>query len=121
MEIKIMASGSVVLTPELKQTIENKIEKVSMLLKADPAAMIDVEVGTTAGGQRTGDIFRAEINVQLTGGMVRAEAVRSTIHSALDEAVAEARREVRKRREKKRDLMRDGASKIKDFFRRFGR
>lgn len=116
-----MASGAVVLTDELKKFIEEKLRKLEVLLdSADTTAMADVEVSTTAGGQRTGDIFRAEINLQFSGGMVRAEATRDTLHAALDEAVGEARRELRKSKGKRRDLMRRGAAQVKDFFRRFG-
>jgi ribosomal subunit interface protein len=122
METKILASGAVVLTDELKKFIEDKLLKVTALVDpADTAAMVDVEIGTTAGGQRTGDIFRAEINLQFKGGFVRAEATRDTLHGAVDEAVTEARRELRKTKQKKRDLMRDGAAQVKDFFRNFGK
>jgi ribosomal subunit interface protein len=121
METKIMASGAVVLTDELKKFIEEKLEKVTVLVGADDtAAMVDVEIGTTTGGQKTGDIFRAEINLQFSGGMIRAEAVRDTLHGAVDEAVSEARRELRKSKGKRRDLIRRGATTVKNFFRGFG-
>ena len=120
MEIKIMASGTVVLTGELKKFIEEKLAKLTALVNPrDTAAMIDVEVGTATGGQRSGNIFRAEINLQFAGTMVRAEAVGATLHGAIDEAVTEARRELRKTKDKRRDLMRRGATQVKEFFRGF--
>lgn len=116
-----MATGAVVLTDELRTFIEKKLEKISMHIGADPSALADVEVGTTTAGQRTGDVFRAEINIQFSGSFVRAEAVRDTLHAAIDEAAAEARREVRKKRGRDRDMVRKGAAQVKEFFRKFGK
>ncbi len=122
METKIEATGAVVLTEELKKFIQDKLGKVTMFVDpADTSAMVDVEIGTTAGGQRTGDIFRAEINLQFAGGMVRAEATRDTLHAAIDEAVKQARREVRKTKDKHRDLVKKGALQVKEFFRKLGK
>lgn len=122
MEIKIKTTGAVVLTDELRQFVELKVGKATKLLDpTDTTALAEVEIGTTSAGQRTGDVFRAEINLSFEGGMVRAEAVRDTLHAAIDEAVGEARREVKKFRGKHRDLARRGAASVKNFFRRFGK
>lgn len=121
METKIKVTGAVMLTDELREFIEKKIEKLALFLKNDPAAIAEVEVGTTSAGQRTGDVYRAEVHMTFTGGDVYAEAVRGTLHAAFDKAASEARRELRRKMSKNRDLMRHGASQVKDFFRNFGK
>ena len=116
----LKATGSVMLTDEIRTFIDTKLSKLGKLLNTNDGALrADVEVGTT-GGARTGEMFRAEINLSWSGGVVRAEATRETLHAAIDEAVEEVRGEVRKKSTKHRDLVRRGAARVKDFFRYFG-
>lgn len=121
MQINLKTSGSIALTSELRAFAELKVRKLEQLLDdRDTSALVDVELGTSVGGQKTGDLYRAEINLQYAGGFVRSEAVRETMHHAIDVSVAEARTELRKKVGRKRDLMRRGALKVKKLFRRFG-
>jgi ribosomal subunit interface protein len=119
MEMKLKVTGAVLLTDELRSFVEEKVAKLEKLLdSADTTVLAEVEIGSVSQS-RTGDMFRAEINLSFTGGFARAEAVRESLHAAVDEAVDEARREVRRARTKHRDLMRRGAARVKEFFRRF--
>lgn len=121
MELKIKASGSVVLTEELKTFIEKKVQKIAIFLKKDPTAIVEVEVGTTSSGARTGDVYRAEVHATFAGGDVYAEEHAEQLHPAINKTVSEARRELKKARGKNRDMVRKGASQVKDFFRNFGK
>ncbi len=121
MQTKIKTSGSVILSDELNAFIDKKVQKLAVFLKKDDAAICEIEVGTTSAGQRTGDVYRAEVHVTFSGGDAYAEATTNTVHGALDRAVSEARRELRKKKGKDRDLMRKGAGEVKEFFRRFGK
>ncbi len=121
MEIKTKVTGSVVMSDELAVYITNKLEKITIFLKKDPTAIFEVEVGTTAGGQRTGDVYRAEIHATFAGGDVYAESTAANLHLAIDRTIKEARREFKKRRGKNNDAMRKGAIQVKDFFRNFGK
>jgi ribosomal subunit interface protein len=120
MHIKIKGSGSVLLTDELKQFIDEKLKKIEKIIGGDSTALVEVEVGTVTS-HRTGEIFRAELNVSFAGTMARAEATREMLHAAIDKAVSEARREVRKIRSKERTMTRRGSAAVKDFLRKFGR
>ena len=121
MELKIKATGAVILTEELQAFVDKKAEKLGVFLQDDPTAIIEIEVGTTSAGQRTGDVYRGEVHATFTGGDVYAEAVQGTLHGAIDQAFGEARRKLRKDRGKHRDLMRRGAAQVKGFFRNFGK
>ena len=119
LEITIKTTGAVLLTGELRAFVEEKVGKLEKLLDpADTTTLAEVEL-ESVNQSRTGDSFRAELNLSYAGGFTRAEAKRETLHAALDEAVAEARRGLRKNRTKHRDLVRRGAVRVKDFFRRF--
>ncbi len=115
--IALKATGAVMLTDEVRTYLDEKFQKIEKLLsETDTSARADVELGTT-GGARTGEQFRAEINLKVAGAFHRAEATRETLHAAIDEAVEEVRGEVRKSVTKHRDLVRRGAARVKDIFR----
>lgn len=120
MEIKIKGTGSVMLTDELQALIEKKIQKIQKLMpKDDTTALVEVEVGTTSAGQRTGDVYRAEFNVTFDGNhLARSEAIRDTLQSAIDEAIQNVRREIRKTKGRERSLFLRGAARAKELFRR---
>ncbi|MES2135289.1 MAG: ribosome-associated translation inhibitor RaiA [Patescibacteria group bacterium] len=120
MQINLKTSGSIVLTSELREFVESKARKFEQLINSKDESLVDIELGTSVGGQKTGEVYRAEINLQYPGGFVRSEATRETMHKAIEVAVAEARAELRKKIGRKRDLVRRGAAKVKDFFRGFG-
>lgn len=121
MQINLKASGSIVLTSELRMFVEKKVVKLTQLLDPrDSTTLVDIELGTGVGGQKAGDVCRAEINLQYAGGFVRSEAMRETMHNAIESAVTEARAELRKKVGRKRALIRRGALRVKDFFRGFG-
>ncbi len=119
MRITIKTTGSVMLTSELRSLVEEKVGKLEKLLdQNDSTILAEVELGSVSQS-RTGDSFRAEINLTFAGGFARAEALRETLRTALDATVDDVRGEVRRSRTKHRDLVRRGASKVKDFFRYF--
>ncbi len=121
MRTTIKATGSVMLTEEVRSFVEEKTEKLGKLLDPkDTTVLAEVELEALSQ-QKAGTFFRAEINLSFAGGFVRAEASRETLHAALDEAVSEVRREVLGARSKRRNLVRRGAARMKDFFRRFER
>ena len=121
MRINIKATGSVVLTEELRSFVEEKIEKLGKLLDPkDTTILAEIELQSISES-KTDDLFRAEINLSFTGRLVRAEARAETLHAAIDDAISEAKREVHGARSKRRNLVRRGAARVKGFFRRFER
>lgn len=120
MQINFKTSGSIVLTDELRTFAEKKAGKLEQLLdEHDTTTLADIELATAVGGQKTGDIYRAEITLQYAGGFVRAEAIRDSMHKAVDSMVAEARKELRRKVGRKRTLTRRGGAMVKKLFRRF--
>ena len=104
---------------ETKNRIDQKIQSITKFIKlsADAEALFNVEVGKTTTAQHSGDIFRAEINLEHSGKFYRSEATKSNLYEALDEATEEMISVVRKNKEKKSSLFRRGATKVKNFFR----
>lgn len=108
------------LTEALEDYLTTKISKLEQLVdENDTSAIADVEVGKSVGGQRSGEIYRAEINLHVAGAYLYAESEKDDIRAAIDEVKDEMVRELRKNKEKKETLFRKGARKMKEMIRGF--
>ncbi|MCL4403784.1 ribosome-associated translation inhibitor RaiA [Patescibacteria group bacterium] len=86
MKINIEATGFDV-TPTIKAYIESKIGSLARLLKRFETAgevMALVEVGRTTRHHKHGDVFRAALNLDLPGKVIRAESENEDLRTAVD-------------------------------------
>ena len=98
---------------ELKEYLAKRLSKLEQLIDdSDTAALADVELEKYSG-QNTGKIYRAEINLKLSGEYLRAESEAEAIRDAIDKIQEKMIREVRKADEKQRDQARAGAREAK--------
>jgi len=94
---------------ELTQAIKDYInEKVGSLAKFfDQALIARVEVGLTTKHHQKGNIFRAEINLEVPQkNLLRAEAVSEDLYVSINQAREELERQIKKYKEKMRGNVR---------------
>ena len=70
-------------------------------------------------GQQTGRIFRAEINLQVGGTLLRSTATSERMEDAIEQAKNELKSELVRTSGKRQSMFRRGAKRIKDML-RFG-
>lgn len=114
------------LTPAISQYIEEKIGGLEKFISGDglkqwdehrqAAVEADVEIARTTGHHRSGDVFRAEVNLKLPGRIVRAEAEEWDIRVAIDKIKDELQIEVKKYKNKQETKYRKGSRIIKKLF-----
>jgi putative sigma-54 modulation protein len=83
---------------------------------ADDSAMCYVEVGKISKHHKSGDVFRAEINLHIGGKSFRAEAEEADLYAAIDVVKDEMVAELRNSKTKRLNLLRRGGQKIKGMF-----
>ena len=83
----------------------------------DESATVALEVGKTSRHHNKGDVFRAEVNLHISGSNLRAEAERDDLHMAIDEVREEIVRELTKNKKRRFDLLKRGGQKLKDLMR----
>ena len=123
MKINIKASsGGEQITDALRHYAESRIHSIEKFLdKNDESVIVDVEIGKITDHHRQGEVFGAEINLQMANSkLLRAEVTETDQYAAIDIAKDEIIREIKKARGKKEALFRRGARKIKRML-RFGR
>ncbi|MFZ2522620.1 MAG: ribosome-associated translation inhibitor RaiA [Minisyncoccia bacterium] len=117
MQIKIR-SKNFELTPSIEDYVNRKISSLEKFFGHRDNVLCEVEIGKTTEHQKSGDIFRTEVNMVIPGdGQVFAVANESDLYASIDVVRDEAEREILTRKNKKITLFRRGASKLKNLVR----
>ena len=121
MNININATN-MELTPAIRAYVENKIGNLEKFVSSHgDNAQVQVEVGKTTQHHQKGDVFRAEINISLSGNsyQFRAESETDNLYAAIDLAKDELERELIRFKGKRETIYRRGAKTLKSLIKRF--
>jgi len=88
------------LTIYLEELIEEKLSDIENLLKGIPNLLAEIEVGLTNKHHQKGDIYRAEIQIQVPGKLLRAVSEREDFRSALTEVKDDLQAQIKKYKDK---------------------
>lgn len=119
MNIKIR-SINFEITPAIDDYITKKISSLEKFLDKNGGEVIcEVEIGRTTKHHNSGDIFKAEINLNQPGmKQVYAVAEESDLYTAIDIVRDEAERAIVSKKTKDSTLFRRGATQIKNLIKR---
>ncbi|MBI2046474.1 MAG: ribosome-associated translation inhibitor RaiA [Parcubacteria group bacterium] len=108
------------LTSAISDYIDKKIADIEKFISAeDESVSANIEIEKTTAHHHSGDIFRAEINMHIAGGNLRAEATKEDLHAALDEIKDEIIRELSTQKNKRETLIKKGGRVFKRLLRGF--
>jgi ribosomal subunit interface protein len=114
MNIKIR-SVNFDLTPAINDYVNKKISSLGKFITNQNEVLCDVEIGRTTQHHKSGEIFRAEINMDIPGrNQVYAVAEAIDIYSAIDVVRDEAEREIVSKKNRYKTIFRKSAGKIKN-------
>ena len=101
-------------TPAIEDYVYKKISSLEKFLGMEENILCEVELGKTTGHHKSGDIFRAEVNIVASGNrQFYTVAEESDLYSAIDIVRDEAEREIISENQKHWRLLRKGGAKIK--------
>jgi len=102
------------LTSAISEHVAKRMRSLHKVLDmSDSSIYADVEVGRTSNHHQNGELFRAEIQLYLAGGNLRAVAIRHDLYAAIDEVRDIMMRDVRRHYERRIKRARDGARRFK--------
>lgn len=105
------------LTSAISEYLSKRLSALDKFVDpTDDSAMCYVEVGKVSHHHKSGDVFRAEINLHIGGKSFRAEAQESDLYAAIDVVKDEMIAELRSNKTKTLSLLRRGGQKIKGMF-----
>jgi len=105
MNIKIK-STRLELTPAIREYFQTKMDMIEKYLGEIKIINCDVEIEKAVGGQHKGEIFRAEVNLQVPGKLLRVEKTESDLYKAIDKVKDHLELVIKKHKEKTNDLKR---------------
>ena len=100
------------LSDAIRSYIEKKFEGIEKVLNADEVKG-QVEVGKISNHHKSGDVFKAEINLETNGAFFRATAEEVDLYMAIDVVKNEIVSEVKKAKTKNQSRVRKGGQKVK--------
>jgi len=103
MKINLKATN-LELTPAIRSYVEEKINKLTKYLGEVRAVSCDVEVGLTGHHHLKGEIFRAEVNLELPKEMLRVVKTEKDLYKAIDKVKDHLAPMIVKYKEKKRSV-----------------
>ncbi len=83
MQIKLRAVN-IELTSEIKEYIQQKMDMLEKYLGTIQVLHCDIEVGMAIGSQQSGKIYRAEVNLEMPGKLLRVEKTEKELFKAID-------------------------------------
>jgi putative sigma-54 modulation protein len=102
MQIQIKAT-KIELTDAIRDYVQKKADMLEKYIGSLPVINCHFEVGQAVGGQQSGEIFRAEMNLDLNGELLRIEKTEKDLYKAIDKVKDHMEREIIKFKEKARD------------------
>lgn len=103
------------LTPDISSHLEKMMNSLDKFIEEiDSTVRAWVEIGRISQHHRSGKIYRAEVQIHLSGKSVRSEAVAKTIFRAINEVRDELQRELKQYKEKKMVERNRGTRKLKN-------
>ncbi len=110
----ILKGTNVELTQELRDYVDEKIGGLDKFLKnVDGTLEARVELAKTTRHHQQGNIYRAEVNLDFSGKILRVEEEREDLFSAIDGVEDELKRRIVSYKDKRNTEMRRGARIIK--------
>lgn len=108
MNINIKAT-KIELTPEIKGYIQEKMDMLEKFLGRVQVLNCDIEVGMSVGGQQSGEIYRAEVNLEMPGELIRVAKTEKELFKAIDKVKDHLARSIRRYKEIRIDKKRKSA------------
>ncbi len=103
------------ITPAIDEYVTKKISSLEKFLSSKDNILCEVEIGRTTNHHKSGDIFKAEINIVEPGKIqIYASAEEVDLYTAIDVVRDEAERAIVSRKNKLSKLWRRGATRVKN-------
>lgn len=116
MKISIKAK-KIVLSPNIKEYVQEKMDMLDKYLGAINVINCDVEIAKDISDQHKGEIFRAEVNLSVSGELIRVEKTEKDLYKAIDKVKDHLVRSIGRYKEIKMDKKRQGTDeKVEESF-----
>lgn len=118
---KNIKATNIEITPAISDYLEKRLSAFDRFIPADDtSAMCQVEVGKTTKHHKSGDFFKAEVNLRVSGKNFYAVSEKEDLYAAIDEVKDEIVYQMTSEKDKSMTLMRKGALRFKNIIKGLG-
>ena len=115
MQINIKAT-KIELNDAIRGYIQEKMDMLEKYLGSVAVTNCDVEVAMDVNSQQKGEIFRAEVNLNVPGKLIRVEKTEKDLYKAIDKVKDHLIRSIKRYKEKRADKKRKGCDDAVNIF-----
>lgn len=101
MKITKIKGTNTKLTPEVKLYVQEKMDMLDRYLGSIQVLNCDVEVGLTSKHHSKGDIYFAEVGLEVPGEILRVEKTEKELYKSIDKVKDHLARSIKKYKEKR--------------------
>lgn len=107
-------------TPEVIRHTTKQVSRLQKFFRhASGEVRAYMELERAVGSMQKGDVWRAELNVDVGGERYRAESTKVKLDHAVTTVVHDVERELARAKKKDHDFVRKGGAAVKSFLRGF--
>ncbi len=108
------------MTPAIQEYADKRLSALEKFVsRNDESVSCVVELGKTTRHHKSGDVFRAEVQLHIAGRDLYAVSEKDDLYAAIDEVKDEIVQQVTSYRDKSTTLVRKGALRIKNMMKGF--
>jgi len=100
------------LTEAINDYVNKRLSVIEKFVK-EGEMNAHIEVGKTTNHHKQGDIFRAEINIEINGSKFYTFSEKEDLYQAIDDAKEEIVRQIKNSKDRKQTLFKRGAKSVK--------
>lgn len=108
------------LTSAIEEYVLKRVTPLQKLV-SDQNVVCEIELAKTTNRHKSGEIFKAEINMVLPDKHIYLVSEKTDLYQAIDDVRDQLDQTLSMRKEKKQTLFRRGAGRIKDMIKNFRR
>ena len=112
MNINIKATN-IELTSSVNDYVNKRLSSIEKFVKEGEDIAIYVEVGKTTNHHKQGDVFRAEISIEISGNKFYTFSEKEDLYVAIDDAKEEIIRQIKNNKDRKQTLFKRGSTSVK--------
>lgn len=112
MNINIKATN-MELTDSVRNHVNKHLLRIEKFLKKGTDVKAYVEVAKTTNHHKQGDVYRAELNIEIAGNKFYSFSEKEDLHKSLDDVRNEIIRQIKSSKDRKQTLFKRGATSVK--------
>lgn len=109
---KNIKATNIELTQNINNYVDKRLESLKKFTKGNEIVAY-VEVGKTTNHHKSGDVFKAEFNLEISGNKFYSVSETEDLYKSIDEAKGELIRQIKSSKGREKTLFKRGAMSVK--------